>query len=72
MFQPDWLILGILHQSFEIERPKGHWSEVVVHLYVVQLNIVLFFVVFKKLFVDHVDIFVCFYFTFSSLSHINS
>ena len=33
MFQPDWLILRILHQSFEIERPKGHWSEVVVHLY---------------------------------------
>ena len=33
MFQSDWLILRILHQSFEIERPKGHWSEVVVHLY---------------------------------------
>ena len=33
MFHPDWLILRILHQSFEIERPKGHWSEVVVHLY---------------------------------------
>ena len=33
MFQPDWHILRILHQSFEIERPKGHWSEVVVHLY---------------------------------------
>ena len=32
--QPDWLILRILHQSFEIERPKGHWSEVVVHLYI--------------------------------------
>ena len=24
MFQPDWLILRILHQSFEIERPKGY------------------------------------------------
>ena len=23
MFQSDWLILRILHQSFEIERPKG-------------------------------------------------
>ena len=34
MFYPDWLILRILHQSFEIERPKGHWSEVVVHLYI--------------------------------------
>ena len=22
MFHPDWLILRILHQSFEIERPK--------------------------------------------------
>ena len=33
MFQSDLLILRILHQSFEIERPKGHWSEVVVHLY---------------------------------------
>ena len=33
MFHPGWLILRILHQSFEIERPKGHWSEVVVHLY---------------------------------------
>ena len=33
MFHPDWLILRILYQSFEIERPKGHWSEVVVHLY---------------------------------------
>ena len=37
MFNPDWLILRILHQSFEIERPKGHWSEVVVHLYVQRL-----------------------------------
>ena len=27
------VILRILHQSFEIERPKSHWSEVVVHLY---------------------------------------
>ena len=26
--------LHILHQSFEVERPKGHWSEVVVHLYI--------------------------------------
>ena len=34
MFYPDWLILRILHQSFEIERPKGHWSEVVVHQYI--------------------------------------
>ena len=33
MFQPGWLILGILHLSFEVERPKVHWSEVVVHLY---------------------------------------
>ena len=35
MFNPDWLILCILHQSFEIERLKGHWSEVVelLHLY---------------------------------------
>ena len=32
MFYPDWLILRILHQSFEIERPEGHWLEVVVHL----------------------------------------
>ena len=32
MFHPDWLILHILHQLFEIERPKGHWSEVMVHL----------------------------------------
>ena len=34
MFHSDWPILRILHQSFEIERPKGHWSEVVVHLYI--------------------------------------
>ena len=34
MTDPDWLILRILNQSFEIERPKGHCSEVVVHLYV--------------------------------------
>ena len=34
MFLPDWLILRILHQSFEIERPKGHWSEVVVYIYI--------------------------------------
>ena len=34
MFHPDWLILRILHKSFEIERPEGHWSEVVVHLYI--------------------------------------
>ena len=33
MLQSDRLILCFLHQSFEIERPKGHWSEVVVHLY---------------------------------------
>ena len=33
MLHPDWLILRILYQSFEIERPKGHWSEVVVYLY---------------------------------------
>ena len=33
MFQSDWLILRILHQLFEMEIPKGHWSEVVVHLY---------------------------------------
>ena len=33
MFQPDWLILRILHQSFEIEIPKGQWAYVVVHLY---------------------------------------
>ena len=33
MFQSDWLILRILHQSFETERPKGLWSEVVVDLY---------------------------------------
>ena len=26
MFYPDWLILRILHQSFEIERPKGQRS----------------------------------------------
>ena len=36
MFLPDWLILRILHQSFDIERPKGHWSEVVVHLYIIR------------------------------------
>ena len=35
MFQSDWLILRILHRSFEIERLKGHWSEVVVHLYII-------------------------------------
>ena len=34
MLYPDWLILRILYQSFEIERPRGHWSEVVVHLYI--------------------------------------
>ena len=34
MFQPGWLILRILHKSFEIKRPKGHWLEVVVHLYI--------------------------------------
>ena len=28
MFQPDWLILRILHQSFEIERPKGHYTPI--------------------------------------------
>ena len=33
MFQPDWLILRILHQSVEIERPKGHESEFEVRLY---------------------------------------
>ena len=33
MFQPDWLILRFLPQSFEIERSKGHISEVVVHLF---------------------------------------
>ena len=32
MFHPDWPILRILLQSFEIERPEGHWSEVVGHL----------------------------------------
>ena len=32
MFQPYWLILRILHQSFEIERHKGHLSEIVVYL----------------------------------------
>ena len=37
MFHPDWLILRLLHQSFNIEIPKGHWSEVVVHLYLVSL-----------------------------------
>ena len=37
MFQSDWLILRILHQSFEIERPKGHWSEGV-HLYQLSLR----------------------------------
>ena len=34
MFQLDWLILSVLYQSFEVERPKGHCSEVVVHLYI--------------------------------------
>ena len=29
MFHSDWLILRILDQSFEIERPKGHRSDVV-------------------------------------------
>ena len=24
MLDADWLILRILHQSFEVERPKGH------------------------------------------------
>ena len=38
MFMSDWLILRILHQSFEIERSKGHWSEVVVHLYNIFYN----------------------------------
>ena len=32
MFQLDWHIKRILHQPFEIKRPIGHWSEVVVHL----------------------------------------
>ena len=41
MFQQDWLILRILHQSFEIERPKGHWSEVVVHLYHLSKHLVI-------------------------------
>ena len=44
MFQPDWLILRILHQSSEIERPKGHWSEILVHLhmheYILQVNLI--------------------------------
>ena len=39
MFYSDWLILRILHKSFEIERPKGHWSEVVVHLYILRKTI---------------------------------
>ena len=34
MFQSDWLILRILHQSFEMEIPKDHLSEVVVHIYI--------------------------------------
>ena len=38
MFQSDWLILRILHQLFEIERPKGHWSEFVVHLNITHDN----------------------------------
>ena len=45
MFYPDWLILRILHQSFEIERPKGNWSEVVVHMYI-YISITPFIVVF--------------------------
>ena len=32
MFQPDWLILRVTHQRYEIELSKGHYSEVVVHL----------------------------------------
>ena len=43
MFQPDWLILHILHPSFEIERTKGHYSEVVVHLYMPDLCIFTYF-----------------------------
>ena len=30
MFQPDWLILRILHQSFEIERHKGRGTSIVI------------------------------------------
>ena len=33
MFQPDWLIFDILQQYFEVERLKGHYLEVLVHLY---------------------------------------
>ena len=50
MFQSDWLILRILHQSFEIESPKGHWSEVVVHL------ILFVIVIVPPRSNDHVDI----------------
>ena len=32
MFKLDWLILRILHQSFEIERPKGHWSDIYIYI----------------------------------------
>ena len=33
MFKPDWLILCVTHQPFEIEGSKGHYSDVLVHLY---------------------------------------
>ena len=38
MFSPDWLILRILRLSFEIERPKGHKSDVVVYLYRIDIS----------------------------------
>ena len=54
MFKPDWLILRILHRSFEIDRPKGHWSEVVVHLYIYKhMRLYLLRLISKTQFVFH-------------------
>ena len=38
MFKSDWLILRVKHQAFEIKWSKGHYSEVVVHLYLLADN----------------------------------
>ena len=57
MFQPDWLILRMLHQSFEIKRPKGHWSEVVVHLYAL-IKIIIIIIIINKI----INNFICYYY----------
>ena len=37
MFKSNWLILRIMHQPIEIEWSKGHYSEVMVYLYLSSL-----------------------------------